>query len=109
MRGDGGCGMAVALVEGAVQPFAVGRMGDIDQELGALFEVLAEEVDATVFGSHPVDMTAGGHNAGTFLQDGNDPGDTGGGDGGHGDDGQAAFGEGGAMDEVHLAADAGVL
>src|SRR6185437_9227495 len=57
----------------------------------------------------PMNVSAGRHDAGPFLEEGNDPGNTGGRHGRHGDDREAAVRQGGAVDEIHLPAYTGVL
>lgn len=77
MRGNGSGGLFIPLIERAIEPFAVLRMGDVDQQLGALFQIFSKEVYLAVFRDDPVDVAAGGHDAGAFFEEGDDAGDAG--------------------------------
>ena len=61
-----------------------------------------------MFGHYPVYVRTGGHHARPFGQNGNNLADALVRDRRHGHDGFAAFRTGGAVDEIHLSADAGV-
>ena len=81
-------------------------MGDRDEGLGPLAEALAEQLGDTPFGDDRPNVGAGGDDPGTLAQVYPDPGDRAPGSGRRQrDDGSAFRGEGGAADEVHLAAD----
>ena len=97
-----------ALEGGAVELLLMVWMSDADDGLGSLLEGLAVEVHRTVLGYEPVDVVAGGHDTGAGGEDGSDLADALVGHRGHGDDGLAALGHGGSVDEVDLAADTGV-
>ena len=63
---------AEALERGAVEGLAGIGVRDADDQLGALLEALAVEVDGTVFGNQPVDVVAGRDDAGALGQDRSD-------------------------------------
>ena len=96
---------AEALEGGAVEGLAGVGVRNADDQLGALLEALAVEIDGTVLRDQPMDMVTGRHDTGAFRQDRSDLADTLVGSRRHGDDGLAAFGERSAVGEVDLAAD----
>ena len=85
------------------------RVRDLDQCLGALPEVLAEQVDYPVLRHDVVHVGATGHDPGARLERGHDAGHLSPlGGRGHGDDRLAAFRSRGPSDEVDLPAEPGV-
>ena len=94
------------LESGAVELLLGGGVGDGNQQACALLHGLAVEVDGAELGDEPVDVVARSDHAGTVQQSGANLGNALVGNRRHGDDGLAALGEGSAVDEVDLTADA---
>ena len=61
---------AEAFESGAVQLFLMVGMGDADDCLGSFLEGFAVEVDCSVLGHEPMDVVAGGHDTGTWSENG---------------------------------------
>ena len=81
-------------------------MGDADQRGRTLTQRLAPEVDRTVLGHHPVDVSTRRHHAGPRLERWHDARDASVGRGRRQRDNRDAIGrQRGAADEIHLPAD----
>ena len=98
--------MAEAGGGGTVEVFADGRVSDGDEGTGTLGEAFAAEGGDAVFGHDVLHEMAGGDNAGAFSEDRIDLRAAFFRHGRDGDQSLAAFGEGAAVHEVVLAADA---
>lgn len=77
MEGRRGVVHTISFIKCFLQPLPVCRVGDTDQRLRPLLEVLAEQIDLPVFGDHPMYVTPRSDHARPLMEEGYDPRDPG--------------------------------